>query len=396
MERIKAYLHAVDIPWESSTAECARNIQRRVSDVALGEKTPEACVELAIKLSRVAWTGSGYEEEHAAASVSASERLLVFHLFNGSRDCVSEGVKVGKGTFSHVFRGTLNGQTIAMKKFSQSSVNRLDTELIRELAVLHTLHHPNVVELLAWTMSSSEVSIILPLFCGNLRDFLRCDSEMMKGRINLCAKEMVLALSHCHARHVLHRDVKPDNILVRQQGDEYSFSLCDFNLARFFDFERTYTQQVVTLWYRPPELTLASVPVSYSTGVDGWALGCVLYEILLDRPAFDVVEESIGRVHLHFFTPSDYCFCRGCKASRVVSSLKGSNGFAVECITSLLQRAHERTTVSTIAARHEETVSKQEEVEEGSTDEETASETVAPDTSVKRSIFEDNDYIDLV
>ena len=109
-----------------------------------------------------------------------------------------------------------------------------------------------------------------------------------------------------------------------------------------------------TLWYRPPELTLASVPVLYSTGVDGWALGCVVYEALLGLPAFDAVEESIGRVHLHFFTPSKGCFCRGCKASRAVSSLKGTKGLAMECVTSLLQRAHQRVKVTTIAARLEE------------------------------------------
>lgn len=360
MERVQAYLRAVGVPWESSTAECARTIQRHTSDVTLGEKHPEACVELAIKLSKLVWTGSEEDkEESAAASVSASERMLVFHLFNGSRDCATEGVKIGKGTFSRVFKGTLNGQTIAIKKFSDGSAVGLDTELVRELAVLRSLHHPNVVELLAWTVSSSGVSIILPLFCGSLRELLRTellrtDAEITQELIDLCAKEMVLALGHCHARHVLHRDVKPENILVRQKGDRYSFSLCDFNLARFFDFERAYTQLVVTLWYRPPELTLASLPVLYSTGVDGWALGCVVYEALLGRPAFDAVEESMGRVHLHFFTPSEGCFCRGCKASRAVSSLKDAKGLAVECVTSLLQRAHQRVKVTTIAARLEE------------------------------------------
>ena len=346
------YLREVDIPWESSTAECARTIQCKTLGLELGDKHPEACVELAVKLDKQ--STKPHDEEETPSSIGASERMLVFHLFNGSHGCVKEAQKIGKGTFSRVFRGQFDGQKVAIKNFGDCSSDHLDVELIRELAVLRSLHHPAVIEMLAWTMEATNINIILPLFSGNLRELLCSNVGVTQKQINACAKDMVLALDHCHRRGVLHRDVKPENILVNMTDGKISFSLCDFNLARFFDVERTYTQLVVTLWYRPPELTLASVPVAYSTGVDAWSLGCVLYEALLGRPAFDTAEESIGRVHLHFFAPRETCFCRGCKASRAVLSLERTNGFAAQCTVALLRRAHQRAALSDIAARLDE------------------------------------------
>lgn len=351
MQRVREYLRAVDIPWESSTAECARTIQRNTSGVDLGDKLPEACVELAVKLDRQATKS---HEDEIPSSIGVSERMLVFHLFDGTRARVQEAERIGKGTFSRVFKGRFDGRRVAVKKFEDCSSVHLDVELIRELAVLRSLHHPAVVEMLAWTMEATTVSIILPLYSGNLRELLRSDVSVTQRQIDACAKDMVLALGHCHRRGVLHRDVKPENILVNVIKGKFSFSLCDFNLARFFDIKRTYTQLVVTLWYRPPELTLASVPVAYSTGVDAWSLGCVLYEALLGRPAFDTEEESIGRVHLHFFAPREACLCRGCKASRVMPSLERTNGFAAQCAVALLRRVHQRATLWDIANRLDE------------------------------------------
>lgn len=374
MERVREYLRAVDIPWESSTAECARTIQRETLGVELGDKLPEACVELAVKLDRQAT--KSYEEE-APSSIGASERMLVFHLFDGTRACVEEAEKIGKGTFSRVFKGRFDGQRVAIKKCGDCLSDHLDVELIRELAVLRSLHHPAVVEMLAWTMEATNVNIILPLYSGNLRELLRSNVGVTQRQIDGCAKDMVLALSHCHRRGVLHRDVKPENILVNMTKEKLSFSLCDFNLARFFDIERMYTQLVATLWYRPPELTLASVPVAYSTGVDAWSLGCVLYEALLGRPAFNTEEESIGRVHLHFFSPRETCFCRGCKASRVMPSLERTNGFAAQCAVALLRRAHQRAALSDITDKLDEALigeisgeSKEEEEEKKEGEEE--------------------------
>ena len=90
-------------------------------------------------------------------------------------------------------------------------------------------------------------------------------------------------IAYCHAHRVLHRDLKPQNPLIDTAG---RIKLADFGLARAFGLPvRTYTHEVVTLWYRAPEILLGVK--SYSTAVDVWSLGCIFFEMVITR--LDVV-----------------------------------------------------------------------------------------------------------
>lgn len=83
-------------------------------------------------------------------------------------------------------------------------------------------------------------------------------------------------LAFCHLHHILHRDLKPQNLLVDRKGN---IKVADFGLARSFGLPvRSYTQEVVTLWYRPPEILLGSK--FYTTSVDIWSLGCIFAEMV--------------------------------------------------------------------------------------------------------------------
>uniref|UniRef100_A0A8R1DLK9 cyclin-dependent kinase n=2 Tax=Caenorhabditis japonica TaxID=281687 RepID=A0A8R1DLK9_CAEJA len=94
--------------------------------------------------------------------------------------------------------------------------------------------------------------------------------------------QLLSALSYCHLRRIVHRDLKPQNILVSDAG---IVKIADFGLARSFSFpSRNYTHEVVTLWYRPPEILLGSQ--RYSTGLDMWSLGCIFAEIASNKPLF--------------------------------------------------------------------------------------------------------------
>ncbi|NWX42631.1 CDK2 kinase, partial [Steatornis caripensis] len=90
--------------------------------------------------------------------------------------------------------------------------------------------------------------------------------------------QLLQGLAFCHAHRVLHRDLKPQNLLINADG---AIKLADFGLARAFGVPvRTYTHEVVTLWYRAPEILLGCK--YYSTAVDIWSLGCIFAEMVGD------------------------------------------------------------------------------------------------------------------
>lgn len=89
-------------------------------------------------------------------------------------------------------------------------------------------------------------------------------------------------IRYCHSHRVLHRDLKPQNLLIDREGN---LKLADFGLARAFGVPlRTYTHEVVTLWYRAPEILLGGR--QYSTGVDIWSVGCIFAEMCTRKPLF--------------------------------------------------------------------------------------------------------------
>ena len=103
--------------------------------------------------------------------------------------------------------------------------------------------------------------------------------------------QLLDAMSFCHMHRVLHRDLKPQNILVSSTGH---IKLADFGLARTFNIPmRIYTHEVVTLWYRAPEILLGTQ--FYATGVDVWSLGCIFAEMVSQYNSYMHV------IHCHYF-----------------------------------------------------------------------------------------------
>lgn len=121
--------------------------------------------------------------------------------------------------------------------------------------------------------------------------------------------QLLLAVHHCHANRVFHRDIKPHNILMRRpQSPQHGWTLklADFGLARVFNLPlRPYTHEVVTLWYRAPEILLGIK--TYSWAVDIWSVACMFAEMLTGRALFpgDSEIDELMRIFRILGTPDD-------------------------------------------------------------------------------------------
>jgi len=115
--------------------------------------------------------------------------------------------------------------------------------------------------------------------------------------------QLCRGVDFCHHHRVLHRDLKPQNLLINREGE---LKLADFGLARAFGIPvRSYTHEVVTLWYRAPDVLMGSR--KYSTPVDVWSIGCIFAEMCNGRPLFAGTSEpdQIDSIFRHLGTPAD-------------------------------------------------------------------------------------------
>lgn len=199
------------------------------------------------------------------------------------------GKKLGEGTYAIVYQGHLRDnpkKLVAIKKFKiQPSQQRegLNVDTIREIKYLQEISHPSIVALLdVFSSKDQNINMVIEYFPnGNMEELIK-DKTVSYGAADIKAWMGMLcrAIYYCHSHFVLHRDIKPNNLLIAEDGE---VKLADFGLARSFaDPMHQMTSVVITLWYRPPELLFGAK--HYGGAVDVWSMGMVFAELLIRRP----------------------------------------------------------------------------------------------------------------
>jgi len=216
--------------------------------------------------------------------------------------------KIGEGTYGVVYKAkdTHNGnRLVALKKIRlESESEGIPSTAVREISLLRELDHQNVVRLLDVIHAEKKLFLVFEYMDMDLKKFIDTQTEGLKMKhAKSYLWQLLRALVFCHTHRILHRDLKPQNLLLDMKGN---LKLADFGLARGFTLPmRPYTHEVVTLWYRAPEILLGSK--LYTTTVDLWSVGCIFAEMLTRKPLFpgDSEIDQLFRIFRTLGTPDE-------------------------------------------------------------------------------------------
>ncbi|KAJ7411793.1 Cyclin-dependent-like kinase 5 [Willisornis vidua] len=167
---------------------------------------------------------------------------------------------------------------------------------LREICLLKELKHKNIVRLHDVLHSDKKLTLVFEFCDQDLKKYFdSCNGDLDPEIVKSFMYQLLKGLAFCHSRNVLHRDLKPQNLLINRNGE---LKLADFGLARAFGIPvRCYSAEVVTLWYRPPDVLFGAK--LYSTSIDMWSAGCIFAELAnAGRPLFpgNDVDDQLKRI----------------------------------------------------------------------------------------------------
>jgi cyclin-dependent kinase 1 len=217
--------------------------------------------------------------------------------------------KIGTGTYGVVYkaRDKLRNELCALKKILLDvEPEGIPSTAIREICILRELQNPNIVDLRDVVASDDKLFLVFEYVDQDLKQYLDSipkdqgvDGKVVKSLLY----QLVQAVAYLHSKRILHRDLKPQNILITRTG---CVKLADFGLARTYQIPlRPYTHEVVTLWYRAPEILLGTL--EYSAALDVWSLGTIFLELLTKSPFFvgDSEIDQLYKIFRILGTPSE-------------------------------------------------------------------------------------------
>ncbi|KAI4352373.1 hypothetical protein L6164_006633 [Bauhinia variegata] len=191
---------------------------------------------------------------------------------------------VGEGSFGKVYKGRrkYTGKTVAMKFIMKHGKSEKDIHNLRqEIEILRKLKHENIIQMLDSFESPQEFCVVTEFAQGELFEILEDDKCLPEEQVQAIAKQLVKALHYLHSNRIIHRDMKPQNILI---GAGSVVKLCDFGFARAMSTNTVVLRSIKgTPLYMAPELVREQ---PYTHTVDLWSLGVILYELFVGQPPF--------------------------------------------------------------------------------------------------------------
>ncbi|XP_021906358.1 cell division control protein 2 homolog D [Carica papaya] len=216
--------------------------------------------------------------------------------------------KVGEGTYGKVYRAIekATGKTVALKKTRLHEDDEgVPPTTLREVSILRMLSRdPHVVRLLDVKQAQNKegktvLYLVFEYMDTDLKKFIKSHCHTGENILAKTVKSLMYQLckgvAFCHAHGVLHRDLKPHNLLMDRQT--MSLKIADLGLARAFTLPiKKYTHEILTLWYRAPEVLLGAT--HYSTAVDVWSVGCIFAELVTTHALFPGDSELQQLLHI--------------------------------------------------------------------------------------------------
>ncbi|KAI3988423.1 hypothetical protein MKX01_031641 [Papaver californicum] len=216
--------------------------------------------------------------------------------------------RIDEGTYGVVFRARdkKTGEVVALKKVKMEKEREgFPMTALREINILLSTDHPSIVEVKEVVMDGLDsIFMVMEYMEHDLKSIMETKRQpFSQSEVKCLMLQLLEGVEYLHDNWVLHRDLKTSNILMNNQGE---LKICDFGMSRLYGSPlKQYTQLVVTLWYRAPELLLGAK--QYSTAIDMWSLGCIMAELLSKEPLFNGKTEvdQLDKIFKTLGTPSE-------------------------------------------------------------------------------------------